>query len=200
MKNWLILIPLLVSVSQAQEWVKTEYHDELHNESGVKFFLAAHEKGGGIEVVCTSGKLKAAWLMTDKVADTEVKSNLMGDLRTAVDVEYRRDAEPKPYHLSLPVSKDFHGVLLQQPLPSRHHGFLSPGDMQELNQRDSFIGFENLMYGPVGFKGGEWHRNKKANIWAKKLVVGIPAYQEPDSVLTFDVPDPSLVNSECGIK
>jgi hypothetical protein len=177
--------------TETPQWVKTEYRDELHNESGVEFFLAAHEKGGGIDVTCSKGKLKAAWLLTDKVADATVRSSLTGDLSSEVDVEYRRDAEPKPHHLSLQVSSNFHGVLLQRSEKDRSRGF---ADIKNGH------GFENLMYGPVGLGGGEWHRNKKANNWAKKLVVGIPAYGDSDSVFTFDVPDPSVVNSECGIK
>jgi hypothetical protein len=187
----LVLILLLASTSRAQEWMRTEYHDELHSENGVKFFLAAHEKGGGIEVVCSNGKLKAAWLLTDKVADATVRSNFVGDLNTEVDVEYRRDAEPKPHHLSLQVSKDFHGVLLQRSEKDRPVGF------EDIKNGH---GFENLMYGPVGLGGGEWRRNKKANNWARKLAVGVSAFADSDAVLTFDVPDPSLVNSECGIK
>jgi hypothetical protein len=187
--NKLVLILLLASMSHAQEWVRTEYHDELHNESGAKFFLAAKEKGGGIEVVCSKGKLKVAWLLTDKGADVQVKTNFVGDISTEVDVEYRRDAEPKPHHLSLPVSKDFHGILLQ-----RSHGFA------DVSEKGTFSGFENLMYGPFGFGGGEYRRNKKANNWARKLIVGVSAYADSDSVFTFDVPDPTVVNSECGIK
>jgi len=191
MQKLLVLVSLLVSMSHAQDWVKTEYHDDLHNESGVKFFLAAHEQGGGIEVVCSNGKLKAAWLLTDKVADATVRSNFVGDLSTEVDVEYRRDAEPKPHHLSLSVSKDFRGVLLQRSEKDRPRGF---------EDIKSGHGFENLLYGPVGLGGGEWHRNKKANNWARKLIVGVSAYGDSDSVFTFDVPDPSGVNGECGIK
>jgi hypothetical protein len=77
----------------------------------------------------------------------------------------------------MPVSTDFHGILLEW-----WHGLR---------------GFEVFMYGPAW---GEFGRNKKANNWAKKLVVGVRAYADSDSVFTFDVPDPSVVNGECGIK
>jgi hypothetical protein len=52
----------------------------------------------------------------------------------------------------------------------------------------------------MGFGGGDWHRNKKSNNWARKLIVGISAYVSSDSVFTFDVPDPSPVREACGIK
>lgn len=188
MKNWMLFL-LLVSVAHAQEWSKTEYHDDLHNESGVKFSLSAREKGGAIEVVCSKGKLKTAWLLTDKVADTQIKRNLVGDLSSEVDVEYRRGDEPKPHSLSLPVSKGFHGVLLQ-----RSHGFADVAD------KGTFTGLENLLYGPAGFGGGEWRKNKKANNWAKKLIVGVSAFGDSDAVYTFDVPDPSEVRQECDIR
>jgi hypothetical protein len=100
-----------------------------------------------IEVVCSKGKLKAAWLLTDKVADTQLKQNFIGELSSEVDVEYRRDSDPKPHHLSLPVSRDFHGILLQ-----RAHGFADTSD------RGTFTGLENLLYGPTGLaaaSGGE---------------------------------------------
>jgi hypothetical protein len=188
MRNFVLCL-FLASFAQAQQWVKTEFHDDLHNESGVKFSLDAKEKGGAIQVVCSKGKLKAAWLLTDKVADVQVKQNAIGDLSSEVDVEYRRDDEPKPHHLSLPVSNDFHGVLLQ-----RSHGFA------DTEGKGTFTGFENLLYGPLGFGGGEWRKNKKANNWAKRLIVGVSAFGESDAVYTFDVPDPSEIRRECDIK
>ena len=188
MRN-LVLCLFLASFAQAQQWVKAEFLDDLHNESGVKFVLDANEKGGAIQVVCSKGKLKSAWLITDKVADVQVKENIIGDLSSEVDVEYRRDDESKPHHLSLPVSKDFHGVLLQ-----RSHGF---GDTAD---RGTFTGLENLLYGPTGFGGGEWRKNKKANHWAKRLIVGVSAFGESDAVYTFEVPDPSEIRQECDIK
>jgi hypothetical protein len=119
----------------------------------------------------------------------QVKQNFIGELSSEVDIEYRRDNEPKPHRLSLPVSKDFHGVLLQRP-----HGFADTSD------RDTFTGLENLLYGPSGFGGGDWHRNKKANNWAKKLIVGVSAFGESDAVYSFEVPDPSEVRRECNLK
>src|ERR1700730_1968050 len=114
----LVFCLFLVSLAHAQQWVKTEFRDDLLNETGVKFALDSKEKGGTIQVVCSKGKLKAAWLFTDNVADVQGKQNFIGDLSSEVEVEYRRDEEQKPHHLSLPVSKDFHGILLQ-----RSHGF-----------------------------------------------------------------------------
>jgi len=185
----LLLSALSFGQTTAPEWVKTDYRDELHNESGVKFFLAAREKGGGIEVVCSKGKLQAAWLLTDIIADAQVKMDFGGAASAEVDVEYRRDEDAKPHHLSLPVSNDFHGILLQ-----RAHGFADVAD------KGTFSGFENLLYGPFGLGGGEYRRNKKAHNWARKLIVGVPASAGLESVFTFDVPDPSVVNSACGMK
>ena len=200
MKKLVLLLFVSVSVVAAQEWEKSEFHDDLHNVSGVRFYLAAKEPAGGaIEVICSAGKLKTAWLLTDKVADAQIpySSNgfLDGKLEQLVEVEYRRGDERKPHKLRLPVSKDLHGVLLQQPLPSGTQIFLH-GDQP----RGSDRGLENLLYGPMGFGGGEWHRNKKSNNWARKLVVGVSAYADSDSVFTFNVPDPSDVRESCGIK
>jgi hypothetical protein len=72
MRN-LVLCLFLASLAHAQQWVKTKYRDDLHNETGVKFSLDAKEKGGTLQVVCSKGKLKAAWLFTDTVADVQVK-------------------------------------------------------------------------------------------------------------------------------
>jgi hypothetical protein len=188
MKNILLCL-FLASFARGQQWTKTEFHDDLHNESGIKFALDAKEKGGAIEVICSKGKLKAAWLLTDKVADTQVKQNLMGEVSSEVDVEYRRDSEPKAHHLSLPTSKDFHGILLQ-----RSHGFADVAD------QGTFRGLEHLLYGPAGVGGGEWRRNKKANNWAKRLIVGVSAFGDSDAVYTFDVPDPSEIRQQCDIK
>lgn len=188
MRNFVLCL-FLASFAQAQQWAKTEFHDDLHNESGVRFTLDAKEKGGGLEVVCSKGKLKAAWLLTDKVAGVQVKQNAIGNLSGEVDVEYRRDDERKPHHLSLPVSKDFHGVLLQRP-----HGFADTAD------RGTWAGFENLLYGPLGFNGGEWKKNKKANNWAKRVIVGVSAFGESDAVYTFEVPDPTDIRQECDIR
>src|SRR5690348_8887347 len=138
--NKLVLFLLFIPLANSQDWNRSEYHDDLHNENGVQFSLAAKENRGVIEVNCSNGKLKTAWLLTDKVADTQVKRNLVGELSSEVDVEYRRDSEPKPHRLSLPVSKDFHGILLQ-----RSHGFADVAD------KGTFTGLENLLYGPSGF-------------------------------------------------
>jgi hypothetical protein len=193
------LFLLVACFAHAHEWARTEYRDELHNENGVKFFLAAKEKGGGIEVVCSKGKLKAAWLLTDKIADPQVvhfsEGWVSSSSQSLAEVEYRRDDEPKPHKLRLPISKDFHGILLQQPIPSGTHIVLH-GD----TPRGADRGFENLLYGPMGFGGGDWHRNKKANSWARRLIVGVSSYQDSDAVFTFDVPDPSEVREECGIQ
>jgi hypothetical protein len=121
------------------------------------------------------------------------ETDFVGEATTGVDVEYRRDAEPSPHHLFLPASKDFHGILLQRS-HEFSHGF------PDVSDKGTFTGFEHLIYGPAGLGGGEWRRNKKANNWARKLIVGVSAYADSDSVFTFDVPDPSVVNSECGIK
>jgi hypothetical protein len=185
----LVLCLFLASLAHAQQWVKTEYRDDLHNETGLKFSLDAKEKGGTIQVVCSKGKLKAAWLFTDRVADVQVKENLIGDLSSEVDVEYRRDDEQKPHHLSLPVSKNLHGILLE-----RSHGFADVAD------KGTFTGLENLLYGPAGLGGGEWRKNKKVNNWAKRLIVGVSAFGESDAVYTFEVPDPSEIRQECDIK
>jgi hypothetical protein len=178
MRNFVLCL-FLASFAHAQQWTKTEYHDELHNKSGVKFVLAAKEQGGGIGVVCSDGKLQEAWLMIDKIADARV-----GD---TVDVDYRRDNEAKAHRIRLTVSEDFRGVLLQR------HGTqigLGPG---------SQVGFEQLLYGPLGFGGGEWRKNKKTNNWARRVIVGVSAYADSDAVFTFDVPDPTPVREACGI-
>ena len=184
-----VLLLLLLPIARAQEWTRTEYHDDLHNDNGIRFSLISNEKGGAIEVNCSRGKLKSAWLLTDEVADTQIKRNFIGELSSEVEVEYRRDSEAKPHRLSLPVSKDFHGVLLQ-----RSHGFADVAD------KGTFTGLENLLYGPGGLGGGEWRRNKKSNNWAKKLIVGVSAFAGSEAVYTFDVPDPSKMRQECDIK
>lgn len=179
----LLVVLILIggaTFSSAQQWTKSEYRDELRNKTGIKFVLPAKEEGGGIGVVCTDGKLDMAWLMTDKIADST---------EGTVEVLYRRDDEPKPHNLTLPVSRSFHGVLLQ-----RHHGFADPGGGIKAS-----VGFEELLYGPIGFGGGEWRKNKKANHWAHKLIVGLPEFLGLEVVYTFEVPDPTPIREECGI-
>jgi len=196
----MLVLGLLVATAFAQphEWEKSDYRDELHNKSGVRFSLASNEPGGGIEVVCSNGRLQAAWLLTEKVADSNSlhfsKGFTSSSVQSLVDVEYRRDNDAKPHTLHLPVSKDFHVVLLQEPLQSGTDMFLH-GD----KPRDVARGLEQLLYGPMGLGGGEWHRNKKSNNWARKLIVGISAYADSDSVFTFEVPDPSVVRESCAI-
>ena len=173
------LLFLASNVCHAQaQWTKTEYRDELHNKAVVKFILPAKEEGGGIGVVCSEGKLQQAWLMTDKIANAHGGE---------VTVEFRRGDEPKAHRISAYVSDDLHGVLLQT------HGTqigLGPG---------SQVGFEQLLYGPLSFGGGEWRKNKKVNHWAPHLIVGVSAYASEDAVYTFEVPDPTPVREACGI-
>lgn len=180
-----LIASLLLSASVCHaQWTKSEYRDELHNKTGVKFILPAKEEGGGIAVRCSDGKLEEAWLMTNKIADARDGGRWNNDV---VDIEYRRDDEPKPHQVTLPVSSNFQGVLLQSP------------DRVGLGPKSVF-GFEQLLYGPVGFGGGEWKKNKKANNWAHRVIVGVSVYANADVVYTFDVPDPSPVREACGIK
>jgi hypothetical protein len=154
------------NVSHAPEWVRTEGHDDLHNESGVTFSLIDKENDAVIRVVCSKGKLISTWLHTDKVIDAQ-SSPLYG---SAVQIEWRRDDEPKAHKVPpLPVSRDFHDIQL---------------------------GFQGFLYGV----GSEFKQNKKANNWGKRVVIGVPIYLSNNGVFTFDVPDPSKVNGECGIK
>jgi hypothetical protein len=174
---------LAASVCHAQ-WKKSEYRDLLHNKTGVKFNLPAKEEGGGIAITCSNGKLEDAWLIADRITDARNGGRWNN---AVVDVEYRRDDEPKPHKITLPVNSNFQGVLLQSP------------DRVGLDPKSVF-GFEQLLYGPIGFGGGEWKKNKKANNWAHRVIVGVSVFASADVVYTFDVPDPSPVREACGIK
>jgi hypothetical protein len=155
----------------------------LHNQTGVKFILPAKEEGGAIAVRCSDGKLEEACLVINEIADAHGGQWI----KNVVEVEYRRDDEPRPHKITLPVSSDFQGVLLQGPARIG----LGP---------KSVFGFEQLLYSPIGFGGGEWRKNKKANNWAHRVIVGVSAYASADVVYTFDVSDPSAVREACGIK
>ena len=107
------IVSLLLATSACNaQWTKSEYRDELHNKTGVKFILPAKEEGGGIAVRCSDGKLEEAWLMTNKIAEARDGGRWNN---TVVDIEYRSDDEPKPHQITLPVSSNFQGVLLQSP-------------------------------------------------------------------------------------
>ena len=175
---WLLLLLLMATSSHAQ-WAKTEFEEKANNQTGLKFGLPAKEHGGEIDVVCRSGKFKEAWLSTDKMAELR---------EGKVDLEYRRDTETKAHRLRLYVSQDRHRVLLQR------------GEDTQLGiGAFSQSGFEQLLYGPLGFGGGPWRKNKKVNRWAHYVVLDVPAYPTSHFVYTFDVPDPSPVREACGI-
>lgn len=97
------------------------------------FVLHAKERGGEIDVLCSPRKFKEAWLITDKVAELH---------EGKVDLEYRRDNESKPHRLRLLLSEDGHRVLLQREEEQFGIGAFSQS------------GFEQLLYGPLGFGGG----------------------------------------------
>lgn len=142
------------------------------------FVLHAREHGGEIDVLCSPGKFKEAWLITDKVAELH---------EGKVDLEYRRDNESKPHRLRLLLSEDRRRVLLQREEEQFGIGAFSQS------------GFEQLLYGPLGFGGGVWRKNKKVNDWAHKLSLDFSVHPTSRVIYTFDVPDPSPVREACGI-
>jgi len=105
-RSLLIAIAILATIPlAAQEWERSEYHDDLNNQSGILFTLYANDgnDSGRISVICSGGKMQAALLFTREVIDASAGT---------VELQYRRDDEPKPYTLNLQVAKDLHTLWL----------------------------------------------------------------------------------------
>lgn len=164
----LLLVLLIAACCHAQEWRRDEYHDAVNNESGVKFLITSNTHQGDVGGLAVVCSKGKFQAAWLLVADKVI--DVQGDL---VEVKYRRDDEPNPHTLKLEVNKSYHGAVLY------------------------FLNFQSLLYGPRGFGGGEGYRNWKANNWARKLVVGVPVFLSSDTVLSFNVPDPTPVLAEC---
>jgi hypothetical protein len=190
--KYLAVLLLLAGTMLAQaQWQRTEFNDSLHNVNGVRFRLDASEPGASIEVTCSGGKLLEAWLLTENsITDTNrihySDGFITAKVQPLVEIEYRRDDEPKAHKLRLPSSKDFHGAMLQKKPQSSNDMFLHGDD-----PRDVEMGLFVLLY-PV-----KMHRKTGDGAWVKHIVLGVSSYNSSDAILNFDIPDPTPVIQEC---